>query len=472
MKKGWIWASFCVSLSIFLTACGMELPEEMDVSGHGHGTSHPGGTTSCADLKEPTTTAPVKKFHLTAKAETLKLENGKTLDAWTYNGTTPGPEIRVQQGDRVVVTLENENIQAGVTIHWHGVILPCSQDGVPGITQDAVKPGEAFTYQFIAKQAGSFWYHSHQQSSIQARKGLIGRLIVETKKKDWDYDKDYAVTLHNLDGHPLIDQKKDLYLKAEPGEKVRLRIVNARNTTQKLAVAGIPYQVISIDGNDIHGPSPVKNQLIPVGAGQRYDILFQIPENGQVKLVTLDGEEQNTSTTITLGDGREVGKITDLDRQPEFDFTRYGTPTHDGVSLPSKFDRVYTLTLDWSWPDQFTINDKVMHHNQPLMVKKGDWVKLRLVNEGGGTHPMHLHGHVFQVLTKNGKPLKSSIYMDTLPVDVNETYEIAFRADNPGLWMLHCHNLIHARLGMGMMLNYEGITTPYRVGTKPGNVPD
>ncbi|RAL24091.1 multicopper oxidase family protein [Thermoflavimicrobium daqui] len=469
MKKK-IWVCIYLILLTLLTACGMEMPEEMDMSGHvlGHKTSHSSGTTSCADIKEGKTNAPVKKFHLTAKAGDLKLESGETIkNAWTFNGSSPGPEIRVQEGNRIIVTLENKDIRDGVTIHWHGVIVPCSQDGVAGVTQNAVKPGETFTYEFIAKHAGSFWYHSHQQSSIQARKGLIGRFIVEPKKKELDYNKDYAITLHSLGDYELINQTKQLYLSAKSKELVRLRIVNAKNTTQKLAVVGTSYQVISIDGNNIHGSTLIRNQLIPIGAGQRYDILFQIPENRQVKIVNVE-----TNNTITIGDGSEGEKIKDLNKQPKFDFTQYGTPIKDKISLQSKFDKVHSLTLDWSWPNKFTINGEVMHHIPPIMVKKGHLIKLRLINKGGGTHPMHLHGHMFKVLTRNGKPLKSSIYLDTLPVSENEIYEIAFIADNPGLWMKHCHNLIHAQLGMSMMVNYEGITTPYRVGTKSGNLPD
>jgi FtsP/CotA-like multicopper oxidase with cupredoxin domain len=120
-----------------------------------------------------------------------------------------------------------------------------------------------------------------------------------------------------------------------------------------------------------------------------------------------------------------------------------------------------------------TINGKSFHEIPPMIVEEGDRVKITITNAGGGNHPFHMHGHVFQVLSRNGQPLTGSpVYLDTLLTQKDETYEIYVLADNPGLWMMHCHNLMHASMGMSMMFNYEGLTTPYRVGTKSGNLPD
>jgi FtsP/CotA-like multicopper oxidase with cupredoxin domain len=106
-------------------------------------------------------------------------------------------------------------------------------------------------------------------------------------------------------------------------------------------------------------------------------------------------------------------------------------------------------------------------------VKEGDRVLITITNKAGGDHPFHIHGHIFRVWSKNGVPLKGSpVYLDTLLTKKGETYEVYMEADNPGLWMAHCHNLQHASMGMSMMMNYEGITTQFRVGTKSGNLPD
>ncbi|MFD1953174.1 multicopper oxidase domain-containing protein [Paenibacillus thailandensis] len=144
----------------------------------------------------------------------------------------------------------------------------------------------------------------------------------------------------------------------------------------------------------------------------------------------------------------------------------------DGRTEPLSFDQSFELKLGQNIFVS-TINGKSFHEIPPMNVKKGDHVKITVKNEGGGDHPFHLHGHTFRVLSKNGEPLKGSpIYLDTILTQKDETYELYLVADNPGLWMVHCHNLQHASMGMSMMLNYEGVTTTYRVGTKSGNLPD
>jgi FtsP/CotA-like multicopper oxidase with cupredoxin domain len=452
----------------------------MDHAGH-QMPAMAGPTTSCTDLKDPVTTAPVRAFDLTAETAQVKLDGGKSITAWTFNGSTPGPELRVQEGDRVVVHLTNKDIAAGVTIHWHGVVLPCSQDGVAGVTQDAVKPGDSFTYEFIARNPGTYWYHSHQASSEQTQRGLLGRLIVEPKVGRAAADRDYAVTLQKLDDQVFMvnGEQHGLHLDAKPGETVRLRLVNSENNVHLMALPGVPFQVISMDGHDINSPTPITNQLLPVGGGQRYDLLFQMPATGTVQVVSADPDEAaRQGLRIAVGQGDPVvGGILDY---PHFDFTTYGAPVDDGVTINSAFDRSYDQKLssnlgfiDGRFTMIFKINGHANPEIPPLMVKEGDLVKIRFQNQGDNSHPMHLHGHVFKVLTKNGKALTGSpIYLDTLLVGPYESYEVAFRADNPGLWMEHCHNLSHAARGMTMMVDYLGVTTPFTVGRSSGNLPD
>ena len=132
-----------------------------------------------ADLRAtPDGTEPVRTFTLTARRETVTLPSGRTVDGWTF-GSLPGPEIRVAQGDLVEVTLVNLDVEAGVTVHWHGYPVPAGDDGVAGVTQDAVLPGESFTYRFVATDAGTYWYHAHQVSSEAVARGLFGAFIVE-----------------------------------------------------------------------------------------------------------------------------------------------------------------------------------------------------------------------------------------------------------------------------------------------------
>jgi FtsP/CotA-like multicopper oxidase with cupredoxin domain len=465
------------------SACGvaeLKFSEEINMGDMSHhagahdGHAHDGHTSggqasqadavSCADMTEAPSDAPVNRFELTAARTKVKLGNGKSAQAWTYDGTTPGPELRVREGDRVVVKLSNQDIDDGVTIHWHGVVLPCSQDGVPGVTQDVVKPGESYTYEFIARHPGTYWYHSHQMSSEQAKRGLIGRLVVEPKTRTFDYDRDYAVTLQKLNDRIFLTngQADGLQLDAKPGETVRLRLINSTNEVQWMGVAGADFKVVSIDGQDLNEPGPLTGDWVPVGGGQRYDLLLTMPDRGQVHVYSREQEKLR----VALGEGGAPPKLDPKGKT--FDFTAYGVPKEDGITPDMHFDREYNLVLG-----PITINGKRFHEIPPIVVKEGEWIKVRLEHKLGGPHPMHLHGHVFKILTKNGKPLTGSpIYADSVLLFMGDVYEIAFQANNPGLWMEHCHNLEHASAGMTMMVNYEGVTTPYRVGTRSGNIPD
>ena len=124
---------------------------------------------------------PDARFTLTAAQATVRLPSGRKVDALAFNGMLPGPELRVHQGDLVAVTLFNRDMDRGVSIHWHGVDLPNAMDGVAGVTQDAVPPAQRFTYRFRANQVGTFWYHTHQGSVDEVRRGLFGAFVIEPR---------------------------------------------------------------------------------------------------------------------------------------------------------------------------------------------------------------------------------------------------------------------------------------------------
>ena len=134
--------------------------------------------TSVTELHGPAG-APQRRFTLTAAHAEVRLASGRTVEALTFNRTVPGPELRAHQGDLVEVTLRNKDVKDGVTIHWHGVDLPNAEDGVAGVTQNAVLPGGSYVYRFRATQVGTFWYHAHQASASEVRRGLYGALVIE-----------------------------------------------------------------------------------------------------------------------------------------------------------------------------------------------------------------------------------------------------------------------------------------------------
>jgi FtsP/CotA-like multicopper oxidase with cupredoxin domain len=163
-----------------------------------------------------------------------------------------------------------------------------------------------------------------------------------------------------------------------------------------------------------------------------------------------------------------------------FDLTTYGQPASTPITLRSAFNVNTTIDLDNKMGTSlgregmtFTMNGKAFPDTGMIMVKYGQLVKIHLVNKSDLYHPIHLHGHLFTVLAVNGKPLTGSpILLDTMIVYPHATVDIGFVANNPGIWMIHCHNFLHANFGMDMMLDYEGYSTPYTIGSASGNFPD
>jgi FtsP/CotA-like multicopper oxidase with cupredoxin domain len=469
---GWaLWSSRFPESVNMGTAGGMDMGSNMPMT--------PAASTPIASLQAPQTAEHVKQFTLTTKAVRLNVGAGKTVDAWTYNGISPGPTLHVQQGDLVEVKLVN-TLPEAVTIHWHGVVVPNSADGVAGVTQNAVKHGETYTYRFIAKDPGTYWYHSHEQSDAQVARGLFGMLIIDPKQSSVHDDVDAGITLHAWSnaGTTFNATEETLHVAAKPGDWVRLRLLNTSNDPLAVTLIGAPFRVAALDGNDLNGPQPLNEALLSIASGQRYDIRFHMPNQGAVRLIGVDANGKVIAgPSAIVGEGHAPSTLT-TSHPAVFDFTQYGEPRADPIALNAHFDNVQTMTLGFhagfinGAVGVFTINGKAFP-DIPSMVKTGQLVKIRIVNETDNVHPIHLHGHTFKVLTHNGQPLTGSpIYLDTIKVDGGETYEIAFYANNPGLWMLHCHNLSHASRGMDMMLVYPNISTPFSVGTASGNIPE
>ncbi len=442
-----------------------------------------GAGTTIASLRAPEAAAHIAEFTLTAQYAHLPFFAKDQGDAWTFNGTSPGPTLRVRQGDLVVVHLRNR-LSVGVTIHWHGVAVPNSADGVAGVTQDAVKPGESYTYRFVAKDAGTYWYHSHQESFEQTGHGLYGVLIVDPAMPTVHDDVDIPLALHSWNGTIAVNMTAGTqHVEAKPGQWVRLRLVDTDNTPHLVTLAGATFLVAALDGHDLHEPTPLTAVPVALDGGQRYDLRFQVPQSGAAALYIASDENgpyQKRPAVVIGPKGAAVGPVPAVSKR-QFDFTTYGQPDLEAITANSHFDVTYTIALNYTFGFSngrpgpvFTLDGQSFPNTPTLMVREGQLVRLRFVNEGNaGIHPMHLHGHTFTVLTKNGRALSGSpVRLDTISLRPGESYDVGFYADNPGLWMIHCHNLYHANHGMDMMLSYPGITTPYNIGYASDNFPD
>jgi FtsP/CotA-like multicopper oxidase with cupredoxin domain len=454
-------------------------------SHHSHQSSNE-SSVSVTALRGPQNIKADKQITLVAKKERVRLQSGKTIEAWTFNGSIPGPEIRVKQGDLVEVILKNKDIKDGVTIHWHGYNVPNGEDGVAGVTQNSIQPGEQFVYRFRAEQTGTYWYHSHQQSSKQVSKGLFGSFIVEPKKELPNKEKDITIVNHEWDleneSNTIATFGRNDQLSKhiiQSGTPVRLRLINSSNNARYFQLSGTSFQVDAIDGNKINQPSKISNQKMLIAAGGRYDLIFKMP-NKPVSLIS-EGKYGGTKVQQLFHppNTSAPAPAVPVEELPTFDPAHYGKTTK--TSMHNKqFDREFKMILgnrigfyDGKLTPVYTINGKIAPYTPMLMVRKGDIVKTTFVNEGVEDHPMHLHGHHMLVLSRNGKPITGNPwYTDTLNVGPGEKYEVTFAADNPGIWMDHCHNLTHAEVGMTLHLSYQGITTPFKAGSATLNQPE
>ena len=408
-----------------------------------------------------------------AKADVVETLTVRREDSGTFtvNGESPGPLLEATVGDLVEVTLANENVAAGATLHWHGVDVPNAADGVAGVTQDAILPGEEFVYRFVVDRAGTFWYHSHQLSHDQVRDGLLGVLVVHEPDPDPEVLEQVAV-LHAYDGRPTLNGSEGLVeVEAEPGQRVRVRLVNTDNGLAPVWVTGAPYEVLAVDGTDLNQPGPIEGEAVGLPAGGRLDLGLVVPEAG----VRIDF---GGTTTMVLGaDPAAGGQTTAPD---DFvDLLSYGEPGDLGFD-PGQPDRVFDYRigkrpgfLDGRPGMWWTINGHLYPDVPMFMVAEGDVVVFRIDNSSDDAHPMHLHGHHAVVLSRDGEPATGSPWwVDSLEVGTGESYEIAFVADNPGLWMDHCHNLPHAAQGLVAHLMYDGVTSSYRIGGSANNEPE
>lgn len=427
------------------------------------------------ELTGPRDGTPDKKFTLVAQKAQVKLASGQTVEAWTYNGQLPGPELRVKLGDLVEVTLQNKDIAEGVTIHWHGVKVPNAEDGVAGMTQDAVRPGQSFVYRFRATETGTYWYHSHQVSDDAVKKGLFGAFIVDPASAAPGEANDMTILSHTWptnSGSVLAFGPASLERKTvAPGSEVRLRLINTDNGARDFSLTGTTFRVASIDGADLNQPGDLDRARLVLAAGGRYDLRFTMP-NGPVLL------NSGGANLFLSADGQ--GEIVPAKTISDFNPASYGKSTGGTVTLDSHFDREYTFDLEGGlgfynggFNTIWLINGQTFPNTPPLVVREGDLVKITFVNRTVQNHPMHPHGHKMLVLSRNGQPVSGSPWWsDTLNVAPGEIITVALKADNPGLWMDHCHNLDHASAGMVMHLMYDNVMTPYEVGPATPNNPE
>lgn len=433
----------------------------------------------------------------------LQLPDRAPVSAWTYGGTVPGPEIRVPQGSRLRVNLLNQ-LPVATTMHWHGIRVPNAMDGVPHLTQAPVPPGGRFSYEFPVLDAGTFWYHSHQQSAEQIERGLHGALIVEERQPltvdreltwvldDWRLTREGQLSGNFLAMHDVthagrignvvtVNGTVPGAVPVQRGERLRLRLVNAANARLfGLVFDGHLPLVIAIDGQPVRPHAPAEGRVV-LAPGMRVDLVLDaIGEPGKRYAVGDVLYPRAAYDLLQLAYGATPLRESSLPAPGALTANPLAEPDLQNASVHDiRFEggmmgNLHTATLDGrpmkmaelmrsgkAWavngvvaagheqPHRTSNEHARVHGEAPaLNLRLGSSYLLRLQNDTRWHHPIHLHGHSFRVLSRNGRATTHREWQDTVLMAPEERVEIALVADNPGLWMLHCHVLEHQHGGM------------------------
>jgi FtsP/CotA-like multicopper oxidase with cupredoxin domain len=420
---------------------------------------------------EPRATGGVREYDLVAAPTTLPLIDGRSLAVWAYDGRVPGPILRVTLGERLRVRFTNR-LPQDTTVHWHGVRVPNAMDGVPGLTQPPVHPGETFVYDFVPKDAGTFWFHPHLRSPEQIERGLFGVLIVdEPDPPPWSQDvvwvlddfllgQDGAidprfVTPHDLmhDGRwgnvVTVNGRTDTSLTAHPGERIRLRLLNTANgRVFRPDFAGLDAKVIAVDGMTTARPlDPTGFELAP---GNRLDLDVTIPParaGRQLRIVDRFLPDRPIGLAWIRVEGDPVATPTFASPAdayvPAWKDALAAAPTQTFVL---NAERGVPFGIAWTLNGVAGTGDHAHHVGAHLPL--GRFARVRFENASFRLHPMHTHGMLFKVLTRNGVPVDEPYWRDTALVHAKETVDVGMVPLDPGRWMMHCHILEHAEAGM------------------------
>ena len=447
-------------------------------------------TTSCRRLLrflqlsllksiKPSNYTPMKtitrNYQLTASEFDWKISENKTIKAWGFNNGLPGPVIKAKKGDTVVVKVKND-LAEPTMIHWHGIRLQAAMDGT-GEVQRPIEPGETFEYRFEVPDAGTFWYHSHENETEQMERGMYGALIVEddtdpvmdeervfmiddmklTRKNSFTKGNFIQRWIERHDGREgqtlLINGKENPAVNMRAGQTERWRFINSSSARYfRLYLGGIPFRIMATDGGLVEQPVEATELLIV--PGERYDIAVGPFEEG--KTFSIESLPYNRMTFVKS-------------KHSKFATVQVGAPAASRASVPpamrsieplasqgAAITRTVRLSVDPSLRNgiDFTVNKELHTMDKPVYV--GELQVWEVSNVSLMDHPFHLHGFFFQVLELNGKAPEYRAWKDTMNLPPRSKAKIAWIPDNrPGKWMYHCHILEHHKAGM--MAHFEVI---------------
>lgn len=417
---------------------------------------------------------------------------GRTVNTLGYADTLPGPLIRANVGDELKVTLTNK-LPRPTSMHWHGIALRNDGDGAVPATPN-VDAGATFTYSFSVPDAGTYWAHPH--TGVDSDTGLYLPLIVDDPADPGDYDAEWIVMLDDwTDGvgrspQQILDELRSggmgamgsmgggtgsallggdpgdvVYpyyvvngripeapttFNAKPGQRIRIRLINAGSDTAfRVALAGHRMTVTHTDGFPV---VPAEVDALLLGMGERYDVIVTAADGVFPLVASAEGKNAAGRALLSTGAGSvpavgflppelngRVGTVDMFTAKPEatLKFTKADTEMQADLTAE---EAGYEWGINGPYPD-----------NRPFTIRQGQQAIMTFNNKTRMWHPMHLHGHTFQVFNPDGQ---LGARKDTVIVIPDQSVKLAILADNPGYWPLHCHNTYHAEAGMATTFDY------------------
>ena len=422
---------------------------------------------------------------------------GRVVQTWSYDGTVPGPLIRATVGDVLALELNND-LPEHTTIHWHGIAIRNDMDGVHGVTQPAVLPGGRFEYRFAFDAPGTYWYHSHMGTQLD--RGLYGPIVVDDPTALATADVEHVLVLDDwIDGFGATPDEIERLLHCDPrckpspfirpfrsealggaagqiaypahlingrmvsdrptltapaGARVRLRVINAgAETAYRFAVGGHRLTVTQSDGYPVEA---VEVDTLLVGMGERFDVEFVVGSGAWPVVAVAEGKDATAAAVLRTTDTDVVttpgpppdARPVELDRQLlQYSQLRAVASVRLSARRPDRRFDVSLTGRDSTY--RWGIDGDPYGRNGALAVRMGDRARIRVRNTTNHWHPMHLHGHTFRLGARADGPRKDTVI--TLP---GETHEFDVECNNPGQWMLHCHNGYHFDAGMAIPFSY------------------
>lgn len=416
-------------------------------------------------------------FTLRIAPVSVELAPGKIMKTVGYNGTVPGPLLRMREGVSTTVAVFNDT-DTDELVHWHGLMVPSEVDGAAEEGTPPVPAHGQRRYTFIPKPSGTRWYHTHNPAGTDLTQGMysgqFGFLYIDPKSEPGNYDREVFLAIHQWEPSTAIHmgppnnglEVSYQYasfngrmlghgdpIRVREGERVLFRLLNASATDDlRLALPGHQFQVIALDGNPVLTPRTVN--MLQIGVAERIDAIVEMKQPGIWIFGSTSEDERQKGMGVVIeyagakGDPRWVASARET-----WDYGAFGKtqipPDPDG-----RFELVFRkVPGERVRFNRWTINGKSFPDTDPLIVHPGKRYRMVFRNESGDTHPLHLHRHTFEITNFAGK-LTGGVHKDVVLVNPFSTAEIDFVADNPGLTLFHCHAQLHMDFGFMNLIRY------------------